>query len=359
MTVSIIIAVLSIIALLIIHESGHFFVAKLFKVRVKEFGVGLPPRLIGKKVGDTLYSINLLPFGAFVKIPDVEDGEEERKGNVAPWKKALILFAGSGFFWLAGFILLTAVFLSGAFQEISDEEAGNIIDPRVQITSIVANSPAEEAGLTSGDIIRKVSFQGEEISISKVSQIQQVAVDFQGEEISITVERKEGFSEVSLTPRISFPQGEGAIGLSLIRVAEKKYSFFQAITKGAEETIYLTVAIVTGLFKLLISLISGQGLPQEAQLMGPIGIGSMAAQAVEVGVAYFLQFIAIISIYLAVFNLLPIPALDGGRLLFLGIEKIKGSPVNRKLEQSFTAGFFILLIILIIFVTVGDIRNLF
>ncbi len=128
--------------------------------------------------------------------------------------------------------------------------------------------------------------------------------------------------------------------------------------KGVETTVNLTAAIVAGLAELLIGLIRGQGLPQGVQFMGPIGLGAMVAQAVQVGLSYYLQFIAIISIYLAIFNLLPIPALDGGRLLFLGIEKIKGCPVNPKIEQNITAIFFVLLIALMLWVTIGDIARL-
>ena len=149
------------------------------------------------------------------------------------------------------------------------------------------------------------------------------------------------------------------MGVALVRTAEKSYPIFQAFIKGAETTINLTQAIVVGLVEVLVSLIKGQGLPPGVQFMGPIGIGVLVAQAVQVGLSYFLQFIAIIAIYLAIFNLLPIPALDGGRLLFLGIEKIKGSPVNQKIEQNITTGFFILFIALMILVTIKDVARLF
>ena len=201
--------------------------------------------------------------------------------------------------------------------------------------------------------------KNEKLKITKVKEVQDFTEINKGEEVVLTIERGKEIFEVSLVPRISPPESEGAMGVALVRTAEKSYPIFQAFIKGVETTINLTQAIVVGLADVLVSLIKGKGLPPGVQFMGPIGIGSLVAQAVKVGLSYFLQFIAIISIYLAIFNLLPIPALDGGRLLFLGIEKIKGSPVNQKIEQNITAGFFIFFIALMILVTIKDISRLF
>ena len=367
MFLTILIAFFSIIALFIIHEFGHFIVAKRFGIEVEEFGVGLPPRLFGKKIGGTLYSLNLLPFGAFVKIPSVEGGEGDllRESsefkNIPIWQKALIILAGVVSFWLVGVILLSVVFSLGTFQVISDEEPGPLVDPKVQIVAVAPGSPAETADIKVGDTIAllELKMKNEKLKITKVKEVQDFTEINKGEEVVLTIERGKEIFEVSLVPRISPPESEGAMGVALVRTAEKSYPIFQAFIKGVETTINLTQAIVVGLADVLVSLIKGKGLPPGVQFMGPIGIGSLVAQAVKVGLSYFLQFIAIISIYLAIFNLLPIPALDGGRLLFLGIEKIKGSPVNQKIEQNITAGFFIFFIALMIWVTIKDISRLF
>ncbi|PIP24404.1 MAG: hypothetical protein COS25_02880 [Candidatus Nealsonbacteria bacterium CG02_land_8_20_14_3_00_37_10] len=366
MAITILIAFFSIIALLIIHEFGHFIVAKRFGIEVKEFGVGLPPRLFGKKIGKTIYSLNLLPFGAFVKIPSVEGGGEEDKENyqklenIPVWQRALIILAGVVSFWLVGIILLSIVFSIGTFQAISDEEEGPFVNPpKVQIAAIAPDSPAEIAGIKPGDAIKQFQISNFKFQISKVKEVQELTEEYKGEEVTLIIERGKEVFEVSLVPRVSPPEGEGAMGVALVRTAEKSYPIFQAFIKGAETTINLTQAIVVGLVEVLVSLIKGQGLPPGVQFMGPIGIGVLVAQAVQVGLSYFLQFIAIIAIYLAIFNLLPIPALDGGRLLFLGIEKIKGSPVNQKIEQNITTGFFILFIALMILVTIKDVARLF
>jgi len=367
MIVTILIAFLSIIALLVIHEFGHFITAKRFGIKVEEFGVGLPPRLFGKKIGETLYSLNLLPFGAFVKIPSIEreggqtDKEDYRRLESIPLlRRVLIILAGVVSFWIMGIILLTVVFNIGASQAISDEEQGPFLNPpEVQIVAVASGSPAEITGIKPGDVIKELQIGDYKLPISKVKEVQEFAEKNKGEEIILTVERGKEIFEASLIPRIAPPPGEGVMGVALVRIAEKSYPFFQAFIKGITAAVNLTGTIIAGLAEVLTNLIKGQGLPPGVQFIGPIGLGALVAQAVQVGLSYYLQFIAIISIYLAIFNLLPIPALDGGKLLFLGIEKIKGRPVDAKIEQNITTGFFILFLALMVFVTIKDIARLF
>lgn len=358
---TILIVLFSIIALMVIHEFGHFIMAKKFGVGVEEFGVGLPPRLLGKKIGETVYSLNLLPFGAFVRIRGEEEEAEGEKSftNKPVWQRALILLAGVVSFWIVALILLTFVFNLGTFQAISDEESGPLNNPQVQIASLAPGSPAQEAGLQIADIIKEMRRNGQKQAVSKVGEVQSFIEEHKGEEIILLIERMNKDMEISLVPRIDPPEGEGAMGVSLVRIAEQSYGLPQAFIKAGQTTLNLTVAITAGLIDLLASLIKGRGLPAGIEVMGPIGIGSMAVQAVQIGASYFLQFIAIIAIYLAIFNLLPIPALDGGKLLFLLIEKIKGKPINRRIEQRVTIGFFLFFIILMVLVTIKDIAGLF
>jgi regulator of sigma E protease len=364
MFITILIVLISIVGLLVLHEFGHFFVAKKFGVKVEEFGIGYPPRIFGKKFGETLYSVNLLPFGAFVRIPG-EGGEKssledyQRFFGKPAWQRALILLGGVVSFWIIAAILLSIVFGLGTPQAISDEESGPLINPKVQILAVASDSPAEEAGIKIGDTIGELKTENEKIKINKVKEVQDFTEKYKGKEIILTIIRGKEVFETSLTPRVSPPEGEGAMGVALVRTADKSYPWYQAPIKGIEATFNLTVAVVVGWGKILGSLIQGKGLPAGVQLVGPVGIGSLLTQAAQIGLNYFLQFIAIISIYLAVLNILPIPALDGGKLLFLGIEKIKGQPVNQKIEQNITAFFFILLICLLIWVTIKDIIRLF
>jgi regulator of sigma E protease len=360
---SIIFAFLSVIFLLVLHELGHFVIAKRFGVKVEEFGIGYPPRLFGKKFGETLYSLNLLPFGAFVRIPG-EDGEEKSLDDPRSFnsqsvlKRACILLGGVVSFWIIAAILLSIAFGMGMPQVISDDETGNLVNPRVQILAVSPGSPAESAGLRAGDSIKSFSFSGSQFFINKVKEVQEFTDLHKGQEVMVTVERGKEIVEVSLVPRTDSPADEGAMGIALSRTADKSYSFWQAPIKGIEATFEVTGAVIVGWGGVLNSLFSGNGMPKGVQFVGPIGIGSLVAQAAQVGFAYFLQFIAMISIYLAVFNILPIPSLDGGKLVFLLIEKLKGKPVSPKVEQAVTGAVFGVLILLMIFVTAKDIIRL-
>jgi len=363
MILTIFIVIISIIGLIILHEFGHFLVAKKLGVKVEEFGIFLPPRLIGKKIGETIYSINLLPFGAFVKIYGEETKiADPRSFSARPvWQRSLIVLAGVLSFWLAAIVLLSIVFHLGTAQVISDEENGSLINPQVQIISVSANSPASAANLMPGDVIRflRLKEQTEKQAVTKVKEVQDFINQHRGEEIVLTIERRKEIFEVTVTPRVVVPAEEGALGVALVRTAEKSYPFFSAIYRGIVATFTLTGEIILALAGLVGKLITGQGLPPGTQLMGPIGIGSLAFQAAQVSLSYFLQFIGLLAIYLAIFNLLPIPALDGGKLLFLIIEKIKGRPINHQLEERITAVFFVLLLILMIWATIKDISHLF
>lgn len=372
MLITILIVFFSLILLIILHEFGHFIVAKRFGVKVEEFGIFLPPRLIGKKIGETIYSLNLLPFGAFVKLFGEEGTVEDyRSFSGKPiWQRVLIVAGGVVSFWVVSAILLSIVMGLGTQVAVSDQENGTLASPKVQIAAVAPNSPAEIAGIKLGDTIKKFSIfpEGEQVpygagnfqfSINKVKELQELTEQYKGQEVTLTIERGKEIFEVSLIPRSSPPPGEGAMGVALVRIAVKSYPWYEAPVKGVETTIKLTGAIIAGLAEVFGSLFQGKGLPPGAELMGPVGIGTLMAQVAKLGINYYLHFIAVISIYLAVFNILPIPALDGGKLVFLGIEKIRKKPVSEKVEKNITTFFFGLLILLMIWVTIKDITRLF
>jgi len=359
MFLTILIAFFSLIGLIVLHEFGHFILAKKFGVKVEEFGIGLPPRIFGKKIGETLYSLNLLPFGAFVKLYGEEGKmEDQRSFSQKPiWQRALIVLGGVLTFWLISAILLSIVMGLGAPTVISDEENEILIAPKVQIAAIASNSPAEKAGIKPGDTIKQLTINNQQLTINKVKELQELIEKYKGQEITLTIERGKEVFEVSLIPRVSPPEGEGAMGVALVRTAIKSYPWYQAPWQGILATGNLTVAVIQGWIKALGNIF--RGLPTGAQLMGPVGIFSLFTQVSQLGIVYFLQFIAIISIYIALFNILPIPVVDGGKLLFLGIEKLRGKALNQKIEQNINAIFFTLLIALLIWVTIKDIARLF
>ncbi len=371
MILTIFIAFISLIGLIILHEFGHFILAKRFGVKVEEFGIGYPPRLFGKRIGETIYSLNLLPFGAFVKIYGEEGGiEHERSFSQKPiWQRVFIVLGGVVSFWIISAILLSIVMSLGVPTAISDEENGELINPRVQIAAVAPGSPAEKANLEVGDTIKKLTIDpekkseisneasGQQLIINKVKEVQEFTNLHKGEEITLMIERGKEVFDVSLVPRVSPPAREGAMGVALVRTAIKSYPWYKAPFQGILATGNLTIAVIQGWAQALGNLI--KGLPTGVQLMGPVGIFSLFTQVSQLGVIYFLQFIAIISIYFALFNILPIPALDGGKLLFLGIEAVRRKPVSQKIEQNITFAFFMILIVLMVLVTIKDITRLF
>jgi len=360
---TIIIVLASLVGIVVLHELGHFLLAKKFDVKVEEFGVGIPPRIFKKKIGETVYSLNLLPLGAFVKLY----GEEERVDNPRSfsqkpiWQRVLIVLGGVVTFWAISAIIFSIIAgIWGIPFAISDEENHNLVDPKVQITMVAQDSPAAEAGLEIGDIIRKVQVQHDQIETDKVKEIVDFTQAHTGEKVILKIERRKEMLDISLIPRIDPPEEEGPMGIALTRVVRKNYRWYQAPIQGIVVTKNQTLSIVFTFADVISKVIRGVPLPKGSlEVKGIVGIGQIMAQTLERGPRDYLWLIAMISIFLALFNILPIPALDGGKLLFLGIEKNRGRPVSQKIEQNITVFFFFLLIILMIFITIKDIKTFF
>jgi len=359
MILTILIAFISLIGLIVLHEFGHFILAKKFGIKVEEFGIGYPPRLIGKKIGQTLYSLNLLPFGAFVRFSgEIEKVEDDRSFSKQPVsKRALVAFGGVLSFWLMAAVLFSIVSNLGAPVAISDEENANLVEPKVQIAAVASNSPADKAGMRPGDTIKQLTISNQQLTINKVKELQELTEKHKGEEIILTIERGKEVFDVKLVPRVSPPTGEGPMGVALVRTAIKSYPWWISPWQGILTTVNLTGAIIQGYGQAIKNVISSK--PSGVELMGPVGVVHLFAQVSQLGVNYFLQFVGMVAIYIALFNILPIPAVDGGKLLFLGIEAIRKKPVSEKIEQNVTTLCFSLLIILMIFITIKDIARLF
>lgn len=354
---TIFIAIISLILLIVLHELGHFFFAKKFGVRVDEFGIGYPPRLFGKKIGETIYSWNLLPLGGFVKIYGHEERiEDPRSFTTKPfWQKSIIILGGVAVFWVIAAILLSVVLLIGAPSVIDDYEIGDFRNPRVQIIEVAKDSPAAVAGLKIGDIIEGING----ISVDKVVEVQNISAENKGKEVVLTIQRGQKVFDISLALREYFPSDQGPMGVALFRTALKKTVWYKAPIGGIKATGSLTVSIIKGWGIVLKSLFMGRGLPDGVEVKGAVGIFELFNGVGSLGASYFLQLVAIIAISLALINSLPIPALDGGWFVFLIIEKIKGKPLNDKIIQKISAVFFILLVILMIWITVKDVIGLF
>ncbi len=347
------VAFFSLIGLVVLHELGHFFMAKKFGVRVEEFGIGLPPRLVAKRVGETLYSLNLLPLGAFVKLTGEEGSSNDPRsfGAKPLLQRALIVGAGVVAFWIISFFIFAVLgATSGLPTGISDENREDVLNPQVRVLGIAPGSPAQAAGMIPGDTIQ--DFQ-------KVGEFQIFIDQHRGQEVILQVIRRSQVLSISVTPRVEPPAGQGPLGIQLVRTGNVKYPWYKAPIAAFQKTAGLTRDIVQGLIGTLAGVFSGKGLPEGVGIVGPIGIVDLLRNSFAFGISYFLSFLATLSIYLAIFNALPIPAVDGGRLFFLGIEAARKKPMGVKVEQRINMFFFILLITFMIWVTIKDITRLF
>jgi len=348
MILSIVVAFLGIMSLLVLHEFGHFFAAKKFGIDVEEFGIGYPPRIFGKKIGKVVYSINAIPFGAFVNIKGETGGVEDyRSFSGKPiWQRALIVLGGVITFWIISAVLLTIV--SGTWGlplQVSDEEA--VADPMIQIVGVLSGSPAENAGIEVGDIVLGIGDK----RLDKVGEFQEEIKASLGQEKTLLVKKGEETIQIPVTPGLE--EGEAKIGVALSRVGLKSFPWYEAPVQGVRITFLLTANIVNGWIMGLKSLFGVQELPPgvDFKLMGPLGIFDLLRTYFAKGASYFLYLISLISVALALANILPIPALDGGKMVFLAIEALRKKPVPAKVEQAITSVFFILLIMLMVYVT--------
>jgi len=346
----------TLLALIILHELGHFILAKRFGVDVEEFGIGYPPRIFGKKIGSTLYSFNLIPFGAFVKVRGETGGIEDYRSFLGKpmWQRVLIVLGGVLSFWIiSAFLLSVLSFVWGIPVAVSDKTE-NILSPRVKIIEVLPNSLAQKTGLKAGDVILKIKAEREEVEISKMKQVKEFFKNHKGEKVLLTIKRGKEKKELEIKIPEHFREKDGLIGVLLIRVGLKKSPFYLAPFEGTKICLKLTKNMIEGWILGIEKLLKIRELPRgvKMELLGPIGIFSLLKEYFEMGINYFLFLVAVVSVGLALANILPIPALDGGKLLFLGIEMIRKKPVSQKFEQKITAFFFVLLIILMIFITI-------
>jgi len=408
---------IAILAILVIsHEFGHFIVARLNKIKVEEFGFGFPPRFLGiqlfknkklEKLAEkeeitveetveggvmketitdkiqeidqvvtekkwrfvwgnkeiekiraenagadgTVYSLNWIPLGGFVKIKG-EDGENIDEDSFMvkkPWQKATVLVAGVVMNIILAGVLLSIGYMVGLPQMTDNLPAGTPVkDRRVEIVQVLAGKPAEKAGLMAGDAFIKIG----DLENPRLKDLQDYVDAHKKENISVTVKRDGAMITKSIQPIVYEDTGKGGLGIAIAEVGLVNYPWYKAIYYGfLASFVYLKEILIA--FALLIKgLFVGAGVAGE--VTGPVGIAVMTGRVARLGFAYLIQFTAVLSLNLAIINILPIPALDGGRLLFLAIAKIRGKENNQKIEQWFHTVGFALLMLLVIVVTVRD-----
>lgn len=357
--------------LVLVHEFGHFITAKRAGMKVEEFGFGFPPRIFGIKRGETTYSINWIPFGGFVKIfgesgdpafAEAMAGKEVDNARSFASKKAgtraKVIVAGVVMNMILAYVLLTAGNMMGLRTAIAEDDTNPRIHNRqVNIIQIVPNSPAATVGLEVLDEIIGFKIGGKEIVVVNVAEVQENINRNRGKNIGLKIRRGGEVLEKSVVPRLNPPASEGALGISLTATGVVKYPWYRAIYEGGRQTGFLLINTAQG-YGQIIGRLFTTGSPG-AELSGPIGIAKFTGQAARIGFAYLIQLTALLSVNLAILNIIPFPALDGGRLLFIGLEKMKGSPISRRVENLVNSIGFTLLILLMIYVTSKDISRLF
>ncbi len=344
MLLTIVAFILILSVLVLAHEFGHFISARACGVVVEEFGLGYPPRIFGIKRGETIYSLNWIPFGGFTKMLGEEDpnfpGSLASKSHA---KRFLVLVAGSAMNIILPILLFTLSFIIPHSQVMEN----------VNITGIAPNSPAQTAQLESGDTILKINGRN-------IDNRADVGYNIQlnlGNPISMVVKKPGGTQkEVTLVPRWKPPQGEGAVGIMIAGTDTKTVTvsvpFWEAIPKGFQscwEVMILFRNEIIGWFT------RGTG----PQLTGPIGVAQLTGEVVKTGFSQLLEFAAFISISLGIFNLFPFPGLDGGRIVFVAIEWVRrGKRISPKREGLVHTIGFMLLIMLILVISYFDVMRI-
>lgn len=309
----------------------------------------------------TIYSLNWIPLGGFVKIKG-ENGENKDDpdsfSNKSAWVRIKVLIAGVTMNFVLAWFLITLGLLIGDPEPvgITSADSKNSV---IQISQIFPDSPASTMGLEVGDEILKTQLgkDGSEIAIFDSSDVQDLISSQKGYEMSLKIKRGDKIITAKGTPRVDPPEGQGSLGIGFQESNFVKYPLHKAVWKGLVYTFNITIAILVMLFEIIKNLLTGNHI--SADVSGPFGIAILTKQVTQMGFIYIIHLAAILSINLGIINALPIPALDGGRVLFILIEKIKGSPVNQKLEQTFHTVGFVLLITLMILVTYKDAAKYF
>jgi regulator of sigma E protease len=373
MLITILIFILILAVLVFVHEFGHFIVAKKSGMKVDEFGFGFPPRLAGiQKVqgkwkivwgmkapldpDQTVFSINAIPLGGFVKIVG-ENNEQENDPrsfvNRPFWARLLTLIAGVLMNIILAWVLISAGYMFGGLPAAVNtsqglSHGGQLHNPQVIIVGVLPGQPAEKAGLQAGDVILQLDHQAN-ISALDIDAVQQYIKSHEGKIIDFTVQRVNQKLDVNVQSLANPGPDQGPTGIELALLGRLSFPWYWAPLEGAHTVYGQVKSIVGGLYQLFTTK---AGI---AAVGGPVKIAKLTGQVADLGFVYLIQFAAFLSLNLAVLNILPFPALDGGRVLFLVIEKIRGKRNNPQIEQWVNTVGFVLLLLLMVVVTVKDI----
>lgn len=366
---SILLFIVILLVLILVHEFGHFIVAKKSGIRVDEFGIGFPPKALtlGKK-GETEYTLNWLPFGGFVRIfgesPNKESlyGPDKDRSMIAKPKivQAAVLVAGVVMNVLLAWVLFSAMFMIGTDFAITREEVSDAKNVQLVISSVLEDSPAADVGIEPGDVITAMYVGDERVDPLYPQEATDFISEYSDAQIQLDVLRGEDSTTYTISPEAGLIEDNPTrriLGVSMgLAGFVQHLNPITALVEGGKFTLVMVQQVWFGLVDFFSGLFTFSANFEE--VAGPIGIVGVVDQAAALGLSTLLFLTAVISINLAIINILPIPALDGGRLLFLVIEAIKGSPIRPEVANRFHATFFMLLILLILVISYFDIARL-
>lgn len=361
MFLPIVIFILTLLILVIIHEFGHFLLAKKFNIKVLEFGFGIPPRVFSKKIGETIYSLNLLPFGGFVRL--LGEDEVDRKILANPrsfaskkvWQRILVVTAGVVMNLMLAWVIFYTVLFFQNFRIIYPTP-----EPVVVVANLQKDFPAESAGIKIGEKVLAIDGQ----KVESIEKARTLIKGKKGAEVNLTLSDIDGkyLRQVAVTPK-RVEGDDVLIGVVFSPVAFRHYQALgEKIFSGITYSWDLTRLTFVGFGRLFNDLFYGNFEKASQQVAGPVGLAGITSNILGLGFEAtlpYLWFVGLISLALTIFNLLPIPALDGGRLFFLLIEASFKRKVRVEIERLVHQIGFALLITLALLITYSDIRKFF
>lgn len=340
------------VVLIVGHEFGHLVAAKWARMQVPEFGIGFPPKVWSRVIGDTEYSVNALPFGGFVRIIG-ENGDHDHPdafGQKSRWAQAGVLFAGPLMNVVLAFFAFWVAFGVGVPAALDESERLNAENIRVVISEVLADSPAARAGIMPGDTL--VGLPSPQALADRIAASPTA--------IELTV-RHDGVERVeTLVPiggLIADEPDRLAIGVGSVLIADMSYGFFESFTRALKATGVGIVNVCVGFYTLIVGAATFSASLE--QVSGPVGIAAIVGDATQFGIGHLLTLTAIISLNLAVLNLLPFPALDGGRIVLVVTEVLRGRALKQSIVNAINTLGFVLLITLMLVVTWNDVARLF
>src|SRR3989344_2088352 len=366
---TIVVFIIVLVILILIHEFGHFLAAKLAGMRVDEFGIGFPPRLWGVRRGETEYTVNAIPFGGFVKIR----GEDAASGGVPGNERdphafsskprilqVAVLASGVLMNLLFAYILLSFVLYAGIPRVLSEEEFSRAPDAALVVSGVLPDSPAARAGFEAGDRIISVVGGGQALATpSPESFTSFIGNGAEGNAVSLEVVRGEETLTLSARPAtgvVSAEPARAALGVAVIGVGSVPTSFFEALRDGALLTVRLTTETAKALLSFFGSIFTLSA--NLSDISGPIGIAGAVGDASRDGALALFYLTALISINLALINLIPVPALDGGRILFVLVASVIRRSIPASFSRATNALGFAFLVLLMVAVTASDILKI-